>query len=48
VDDRCDWISIARVRSLLPPHEHCAIPAEHNLLLTHPELVVDALVQGAR
>jgi pimeloyl-ACP methyl ester carboxylesterase len=36
---------IARVRSLLPPHEHRAVPAEHNLLLTHPELVVDALVQ---
>jgi pimeloyl-ACP methyl ester carboxylesterase len=39
---------IARVRALLPPHKHCAIPAEHNLLLTHPELVVDALVQWSR
>lgn len=39
---------IARVRSLLPPHQHCAIPAEHNLLLAHPDLVVDALVQWSR
>lgn len=39
---------IARVRSLLPPHQHCATPAEHNLLLTHPDLVVDALVQWSR
>jgi len=35
---------LARVRSLLPPHAHCAVPAEHNLLLTHPDAVVNALV----
>lgn len=35
---------VARVRSLLPPHSHCPVAAEHNLLLTHPEIVVDALV----
>jgi pimeloyl-ACP methyl ester carboxylesterase len=34
---------VARVRSLLPPHAHCPIPAEHNLLLTHPDSVVKAL-----
>ena len=34
---------IARVRALLPPHAFCPIPAEHNLLLTHPQSVVDAL-----
>jgi len=34
---------IARVRSLLPPHSHCPIDAEHNLLLTHPDVVVDAI-----
>jgi pimeloyl-ACP methyl ester carboxylesterase len=38
---------IERVRSLLPPHEHRAIPAEHNLLLTHPEIVVDSLARWA-
>jgi pimeloyl-ACP methyl ester carboxylesterase len=36
---------VARVRSLLPRHHHHSIPAEHNLLLTHPEVVVDALVR---
>jgi pimeloyl-ACP methyl ester carboxylesterase len=39
---------VARVRALLPPHLHCAIPAEHNLLLTHPEAVVDALLRWSR
>lgn len=34
---------IARVRALLPPHAHCVVPAEHNLLLTHPGHVVAAL-----
>jgi pimeloyl-ACP methyl ester carboxylesterase len=38
---------VARVRSLLPPHSHCPVPAEHNLLLTHPDAVVDALVSWA-
>ncbi|MES1264049.1 MAG: alpha/beta hydrolase [Variovorax sp.] len=36
---------VARVRSLLPPHLHVSLPAEHNLLLTHPAVVADALVQ---
>jgi len=36
---------IARVRSMLPPHYHFCLPAEHNLLLTHPAEVVDALVR---
>ena len=39
---------VARVRSLLPPHAHCPIPAEHNLLLTHPEPVVRALVDWSK
>jgi pimeloyl-ACP methyl ester carboxylesterase len=34
---------IARVRALLPAHVHCPIDAEHNLLLTHPDVVVDAV-----
>ena len=35
---------IARIRGLLPDHRHCEIAgAEHNLLLTHPRAVVDAL-----
>ncbi len=35
---------IARIRKLLPGHRHRAIAgAEHNLLLTHPRAVVDAL-----
>jgi pimeloyl-ACP methyl ester carboxylesterase len=35
---------IARVRQLLPSHRHVEIPdAEHNLLLTHPLNVVEAL-----
>ena len=38
---------LARVRSLLPPHSHCPVTAEHNLLLTHPDVVVDALVKFA-
>lgn len=33
----------ARVRSLLPPHQHVSLQAEHNLLLTHPHEVADAL-----
>jgi pimeloyl-ACP methyl ester carboxylesterase len=36
---------VARVRSMLPPHQHIALPAEHNLLLTHPEKVADALLR---
>jgi pimeloyl-ACP methyl ester carboxylesterase len=36
---------VARVRALLPPHLHCPIEAEHNLLLTHPDVVVDALLR---
>jgi pimeloyl-ACP methyl ester carboxylesterase len=32
---------VARVRALLPPHSHCPIDAEHNLLLTHPDVVAD-------
>ena len=28
---------LARVRSLLPPHSHCPVAGEHNLLLTHPD-----------
>ncbi len=39
---------IARVRALLPPHLHCAIDAEHNLLLTHPDIVVGAILQWIR
>jgi pimeloyl-ACP methyl ester carboxylesterase len=39
---------IARVRALLPRHHHFSLPAEHNLLLTHPEDVVQALVRWAR
>jgi hypothetical protein len=34
----------ARVRALLPPHLHRPIEAEHNLLLTHPDVVVDAVL----
>ena len=35
---------VARVRALLPPHGYLEIAdAEHNLLLTHPELVAAAL-----
>ena len=39
---------VARVRSLLPPHRHVALPAEHNLLLTHPDDVVGALVHWSK
>jgi len=39
---------ITLVRTLLPPHTHCAIKAEHNLLLTHPEEVVAALIRFAK
>jgi pimeloyl-ACP methyl ester carboxylesterase len=39
---------LARVRSLLPPHSHCPVSAEHNLLLTHPDAVVDALVKWSK
>jgi len=38
---------IARVRSMLPRHQHLSLQAEHNLLLTHPEDVVQALVPWA-
>jgi len=35
---------IARIRALLAEHDHREIPgAEHNLLLTHPQAVVDEL-----
>lgn len=34
---------VTRVRSLLPQHSHQALKAEHNLLLTHPDAVVDVL-----
>jgi pimeloyl-ACP methyl ester carboxylesterase len=34
---------VARLRALLPAHRHLSLPAEHNLLLTHPEAVADAL-----
>jgi pimeloyl-ACP methyl ester carboxylesterase len=36
---------IARVLSLLPPHAHKPVAAEHNLLLTHPEVVVEELIK---
>ena len=39
---------IARVRGLLPDHLHLSLSAEHNLLLTHPEDVVQALVRWSR
>ena len=41
---------IARIRRLLPNHRHHEIAgAEHNLLLTHPRAVVDAMCeQGPR
>jgi pimeloyl-ACP methyl ester carboxylesterase len=39
---------VARVRALLPPHSHCPVSAEHNLLLTHPRVVADALVAWSR
>lgn len=39
---------LARVRSLLPPHSHCPVSAEHNLLLTHSDAVVDALVKWSK
>ena len=39
---------VARVRSLLPSHSHCSIKAEHNLLLTHPDAVVDALLKWTK
>lgn len=34
---------VAHVRSLLPQHRHVSLPAEHNLLLTHPVEVAEAL-----
>jgi pimeloyl-ACP methyl ester carboxylesterase len=34
---------VVRVRSLLPRHRHVTLQAEHNLLLTHPGEVADAL-----
>jgi len=39
---------VARVRSLLPPHRHISLQAEHNLLLTHPHEVADALIRWLR
>lgn len=39
---------LARVRSLLPTHSHCPVPGEHNLLLTHPDVVVQALVDWVK
>ncbi len=39
---------IARVRALLPAHLHHPIAAEHNLLLTHPDVVVDAVLGWIR
>ena len=39
---------LARVRSLLPTHSHCPVAGEHNLLLTHPDVVVDALVDWVK
>ena len=39
---------IARVRALLPTHSHCPIDAEHNLLLTHPDVVVEAVLGWIR
>jgi pimeloyl-ACP methyl ester carboxylesterase len=39
---------VARVRALLPDHQHLSIQAEHNLLLTHPEVVVDTLMRWSR
>ena len=38
---------VARVRALLPRHSHCPVSAEHNLLLTHPDAVVKALIDWA-
>jgi pimeloyl-ACP methyl ester carboxylesterase len=38
---------VARVRTLLPDHAHRSVEGEHNLLLTHPEEVVDALRRWA-
>ena len=35
---------VARVRSLLPNHTHIRIKGEHNLLLTHADDVVNAIV----
>jgi pimeloyl-ACP methyl ester carboxylesterase len=34
---------IDRIRSLLPAHLYRSVKAEHNLLLTHPEVVVDTV-----
>lgn len=36
---------ITTIRALLPVHTHLPVAAEHNLLLTHPEIVADALVK---
>jgi len=36
---------LAQVRTLLPGHDHCSIAAEHNLLLTHPDEVVQRIVR---
>jgi pimeloyl-ACP methyl ester carboxylesterase len=38
---------IEHVRTLLPDHAHRSIDGEHNLLLTHPDEVVDALRRWA-
>ena len=38
---------VARVRDLVPQHRYVEIAgAAHNLLLTHPEQIVAALVQN--
>jgi len=47
-DDIIPAEHVARLRSLLPPHSHCPVPGEHNLLLTHPDEVVNALVKHGR
>ncbi len=39
---------VARIRSLLPSHSHRPVPGEHNLLLTHPDAVVEALVEWTK
>jgi len=39
---------LMRIRSLLPSHSYCAIDAEHNLLLTHPDNVVETIARWSR
>lgn len=38
-------VDVGRIRSMLPPHAHASLPAEHNLLLTHPVAVAETLVE---